>query len=94
MRSANSYVGQPIERIEDLRFVRGRGQYVDDVTRPEQLFAVILRSAVAHGRLKSVNANGCARASGRPRRYHRRRDRHARAADRSAPAAAAGTRPV
>jgi carbon-monoxide dehydrogenase large subunit len=52
---ANSYVGSPIERIEDLRFLRGRGEYVDDVTRPGLLHAVILRSSLAHGRIRRID---------------------------------------
>ena len=35
MRTVNAFVGQPIERLEDFRFVRGRGQYVDDLARNE-----------------------------------------------------------
>jgi carbon-monoxide dehydrogenase large subunit len=62
-RPANSYVGSPIERIEDLRFLRGKGQFVDDVTRPGLLHAVILRSAVAHGRIRRID---CAAALARP----------------------------
>ncbi len=46
MRTVNSFVGQPIERLEDLRFVRGRGQYVDDLGRQDMLHAAILRSSV------------------------------------------------
>ena len=34
MKSRNSYIGQPMERTEDLRFLRGRGTYVADVNRP------------------------------------------------------------
>ena len=52
---ANSFVGSAVERIEDLRFLRGRGQYVDDVTRPGLLHAAILRSAVAHGKIRSID---------------------------------------
>src|SRR6266849_9768270 len=52
MRTA--FVGQPIERLEDFRFVRGRGQYVDDLARKNMLHAAILRSAVAHGRIRSI----------------------------------------
>src|SRR5215208_455529 len=55
MRPANAYIGSPIERVEDLRFLRGRGEYVDDVTRPGLLRAVILRSSVAHGTIRSTN---------------------------------------
>src|SRR5262252_5517583 len=56
IRTANSFVGSPIERIEDLRFLRGRGRYVDDVSPPGLLHAVILRSAVAHGRIRRIDA--------------------------------------
>jgi aerobic carbon-monoxide dehydrogenase large subunit len=55
-RTANALVGSPIERVEDLRFLRGRGEYVDDVTRPGLLHAVILRSGVAHGRIVAIDA--------------------------------------
>jgi aerobic carbon-monoxide dehydrogenase large subunit len=56
VRTANALVGSPIERVEDLRFLRGKGEYVDDVDRPGQLHAVILRSTVAHGRIVAIDA--------------------------------------
>src|SRR5882757_6976633 len=55
MRTVNSFIGSPIERREDLRFLRGRGEYVDDLTRKDLLHAAILRSSVAHGRLRSID---------------------------------------
>jgi carbon-monoxide dehydrogenase large subunit len=55
MRTVNSFIGSPIERLEDLRFLRGRGEYVDDLFRKNVLHAAILRSSVAHGRLRSVD---------------------------------------
>jgi carbon-monoxide dehydrogenase large subunit len=55
-RRTNAFVGSPVERIEDLRFLKGRGQYVDDLTRAGLLHAVILRSAIAHGRIRSIDA--------------------------------------
>ena len=51
----NSFIGSPIERREDLRFLRGRGEYVDDLARPGTLHAAILRSSVAHGRIRSID---------------------------------------
>ena len=60
---ANSFVGSPIERIEDLRFLRGRGQYVDDISPPGLLYAVILRSGVAHGHIRGIDRGA---ALGRP----------------------------
>src|SRR5580704_3867589 len=55
-RRTNAFVGSPVERIEDLRLVRGRGQYVDDLAPDGLLHAVILRSATAHGRIRSIDA--------------------------------------
>jgi carbon-monoxide dehydrogenase large subunit len=57
MTSVNSYVGRPMERTEDLRFLRGTGTYVADLNRPGQLHAVIVRSSVPHGRIRSINAS-------------------------------------
>jgi carbon-monoxide dehydrogenase large subunit len=57
MRTVNAFVGQPIERLEDFRFVRGRGQYVDDLARNGMLHAAILRSAVAHGRIRTIDVS-------------------------------------
>jgi aerobic carbon-monoxide dehydrogenase large subunit len=64
MRTVNAFVGQPIERLEDLRFVRGRGQYVDDLARPGMLHAAILRSAVAHGRIRRIDVSGARKMPG------------------------------
>src|SRR5215470_15752379 len=55
MKPTNLFVGSPVERFEDLRFLRGRGQYVDDLTRKDLLHAAVLRSAVAHGRIRSID---------------------------------------
>ena len=54
-RKSNAFVGSPVERVEDLRLLKGCGQYVDDLTRPGLLHAVILRSQVAHGHLRSID---------------------------------------
>jgi aerobic carbon-monoxide dehydrogenase large subunit len=64
MRTVNSLVGSPIERLEDLRFVRGRGQYVDDLARKDMLHAAILRSSVAHGRLRSLDVSAARSLAG------------------------------
>ena len=53
----NRLVGSPIERLEDLRFLRGRGQYVDDVPPEGALYAAILRSSVAHGHIRSIDTS-------------------------------------
>jgi len=60
-RTRNAFVGSPVERIEDFRFLRGRGQFVDDLARDDLLHAAILRSSVAHGHIRGIET-GAARA--------------------------------
>jgi carbon-monoxide dehydrogenase large subunit len=55
MTVVNRYIGAPIERVEDLRFLRGRGEYVADLVREGMLHAAILRSPVAHGRVRTLD---------------------------------------
>jgi aerobic carbon-monoxide dehydrogenase large subunit len=55
MIRSNRYIGSPVERIEDLRFLRGRGQFVGDLRRESMLHAAILRSPVAHGLIAVIN---------------------------------------
>src|SRR5690349_2042704 len=55
MTPVNRYIGSPIERVEDLRFLRGRGEYVADLTRAGMLHAAILRSPVAHARIRAID---------------------------------------
>ena len=54
-RATNALVGTPIERLEDFRFLKGRGQYVDDLASEGMLHAVIVRSPVAHGRIRAID---------------------------------------
>ena len=63
-RASNAFVGSPIERLEDFRFLTGRGQYVDDLVSKDMLHAVILRSSVAHGRIRSIDATLARRMPG------------------------------
>jgi aerobic carbon-monoxide dehydrogenase large subunit len=45
----------PVPRKEDARFVRGKGTFVDDVALPGMLHGAILRSPLAHARIRSVD---------------------------------------
>lgn len=64
MSQRNTIVGMPIERVEDYRFLRGEGTFVDDLDLPDQLHAVILRSSVAHGRLRKIDASAALQIPG------------------------------
>ena len=51
------YIGAPLRRREDVRFVTGQGQYLDDVRLPGMLHAAILRSPHAHARVRGIDAS-------------------------------------
>jgi carbon-monoxide dehydrogenase large subunit len=51
------FIGESIKRKEDDRFIRGKGNYVDDITLPGMLHMSILRSPFAHARIRSINTN-------------------------------------
>jgi aerobic carbon-monoxide dehydrogenase large subunit len=51
----NRYIGSPVRRVEDRRFLRGHGEYVADLTREGLLHAAVLRSPVAHGRIRAID---------------------------------------
>jgi carbon-monoxide dehydrogenase large subunit len=51
-----SGIGQPVRRREDLRLVRGRGRYSDDLNLPGQVYAVFVRSPHAHALIRSLDA--------------------------------------
>src|SRR5437762_6845560 len=51
------FVGESIKRKEDDRFIRGKGNYVDDITLPGMLHMSILRSPFAHARIVSIDTS-------------------------------------
>ncbi|MDB5544078.1 MAG: carbon-monoxide dehydrogenase [Hyphomicrobiales bacterium] len=57
MKEKNTLIGAPVERLEDLRFLRGKGTYVADLTIPGMLHAAVLRSPFAHGRIRKVDTS-------------------------------------
>ena len=48
-------IGQPVPRTEDPTLVRGHGSYTDDVKLPNEVYAVMVRSRVAHGVIKGID---------------------------------------
>jgi carbon-monoxide dehydrogenase large subunit len=49
-------LGRSINRLEDERFLRGRGRYIADLAAPDALHGVVVRSAHAHARIVAVRA--------------------------------------
>ena len=54
------YIGQPLRRREDVRFVQGRGRYVDDVILPGTAWCAFVRSPHAHARVRSISTKAAA----------------------------------
>ncbi len=50
-----SGMGHSMKRKEDPRFIRGKGNYVDDIQLPGMLYMDIVRSPFAHAKIKSIN---------------------------------------
>ena len=50
-------IGDSIKRKEDDRFIRGRGNYLDDIALPGMLHMAIHRSPFAHARIRSINTD-------------------------------------
>jgi carbon-monoxide dehydrogenase large subunit len=48
-------MGESRLRKEDARFIQGKGNYVDDLKLPGMLHMAIVRSPLAHARIKSIN---------------------------------------
>jgi len=47
-------MGHPVKRKEDLRFVQGKGTYVEDVHLPGMVYGQMVRSPYAHARIKGI----------------------------------------
>ena len=58
------YVGQSVKRKEDLKFITGTGRYIDDIEIPGNLYIAILRSNVAHAKLKKVDYSDALKLKG------------------------------
>src|SRR4051794_9180680 len=53
--NARTLIGQAVHRSEDFRFLKGAGAFIDDLKRDGMLHAVVLRSPVAHGRIRGID---------------------------------------
>ena len=52
-----SYIGSAIPRREDVRFLTGRGTFVDDIHLDDLCHAASVRSPHAHARIRSINTS-------------------------------------
>lgn len=55
---------QSVKRVEDIRFLKGAGSYLEDVAPAGHLRAVVLRSPVAHARVTELDVSDAREAEG------------------------------
>ena len=63
-RDARQGIGKAILRKEDPRLVTGAGCYTDDVTRPGQVYACMVRSPHAHAAIRGIDGTDALKARG------------------------------
>src|SRR4051794_26586996 len=57
-------IGAAVRRKEDFRFITGKGQYTDDVSRPGQSHIHFLRSPHAHAKIKRIDTTAAKQMPG------------------------------
>jgi aerobic carbon-monoxide dehydrogenase large subunit len=57
-------IGMPVRREEDLRLLRGKGRYVDDVRASNEAHGYVLRSPHAHARIAALDVRRARAAPG------------------------------
>ena len=61
------FFGTPIKRNEDKKLLTGQALFIDDVELPGMLHAALLRSQVAHARIKGIDVSQALKRPGCPR---------------------------
>jgi len=61
---ATDVLGAPVRRVEDPRFITGKGRYLDDIKLQGMAHLAILRSPYAHANIRSVDTSAAKAAPG------------------------------
>ncbi len=57
MTAPAKFVGRSVPRLEDRPLLTGQGRFAADISFPGQWTMRVVRSAVAHGKIKSIDAS-------------------------------------
>ena len=66
---AERYVGSPIQRLEDARYLLGQGLFIDDIKLPGMVCAHFLRSPHSHARIQKIDSEPARKT---PRQFRQR----------------------
>jgi carbon-monoxide dehydrogenase large subunit len=64
MTTSSTGIGASVKRREDFKFLRGTGRYTDDMNQPNQTYCFILRSNIAHARIRGLDKSKAEAAPG------------------------------
>ncbi|HEU4902362.1 MAG TPA: xanthine dehydrogenase family protein molybdopterin-binding subunit, partial [Flavisolibacter sp.] len=56
MSTTNGLIGKSVKRVEDNRFITGKGNYTDDIILPRQTYAAFVRTPYAHAKISSIDS--------------------------------------
>ncbi|MEX0275501.1 MAG: xanthine dehydrogenase family protein molybdopterin-binding subunit, partial [Flavobacteriaceae bacterium] len=59
-----NFIGKPIKRREDARFLKGAGTYTDDIKLPNMTHSAFVRSPYAHARILTVDTSEALKSDG------------------------------
>ncbi|MCS6769890.1 MAG: xanthine dehydrogenase family protein molybdopterin-binding subunit [Candidatus Caldarchaeum sp.] len=65
MSTQRRWIGYPLKRKEDLRFIKGKGLFIDDISLPNMVYASIVRSPYAHAVVSSIDTSRAERMGAR-----------------------------
>jgi carbon-monoxide dehydrogenase large subunit len=57
-------IGQSVKRKEDVRFIQGKGRYIEDHYFPGMVYGVFVRSPYAHAKIKSIDTTAAMKVPG------------------------------
>ena len=60
----SSFIGKSVKRVEDKRFLTGKGRYTDDIVLPGMTYAYLVRSPYAHAKINSIDTSEAEKAPG------------------------------
>src|SRR5258705_11479607 len=63
-KNAGTGIGAPMRRLEDRRFVTGKGDFVDDFSLPNLAFAYVVRSPHGHAKIVKIDKAPASAAPG------------------------------
>lgn len=59
-----NYMGKSMKRVEDPRFIQGKGKYVANIQLPNMVHVAIKRSPFAHAKINSIDTSAAAALDG------------------------------